>query len=151
MQDAEQLVRSYFDAWAAGDFDALADLYTPDAEYVRSDGYSKGTDAIVAYLRDIAVAFPDETASVQAVLASPGAATVEWTEAATHTGPRTTEQFGVIEPTGKGFSNARIVTVFRFDDDGKITSQHEYYDLLSMILQLGWFGLLDQLLGAVRV
>ena len=49
-----------------------------------------------------------------------------------------------------GFANARVVTVFRFDENGKITSQREYYDLLNMMLQLGWFGLLDQLLGAVR-
>ena len=41
MQDSEQLARAFFEAWGARDFDRLATLYAPGAEYyVRSDGYS---------------------------------------------------------------------------------------------------------------
>jgi ketosteroid isomerase-like protein len=116
-------------------------MYAPDAEYIRADGYSKGPEAIVAYLQEIAEAFPDETATIETVLVSGDAVTVEWSESATHTAPRRTEQLGFIQPTGKAFVNQRVASVFRFTD-GRIVSQHEYYDLLSMLRQLGWLGLL---------
>ncbi len=47
----------------------------------------------------------------------------------------------MIQPTGKAFVDERVATVFRFEDD-RIVSQHEYYDLLSMLRQLGWLGLI---------
>ena len=141
MQDLEQLVRASFAAFAARDFQTLEGMYAPDAEYVRSDGYSKGPEAIIAYLKEVAESFPDETATIEAVLVSDDAVTVEWKESATHTAPRRTEQLGVIEPTGKAFTNQRVATIFRFKND-KIVSQHEYYDLLSMLSQLGWLALL---------
>jgi len=72
--------------------------------------------------------------------------TVEWTEDATHLGPRTTS-LGVIAPTGKAFTGARIVTVFRFSDD-KIASECEYYDLFSIVVQLGWLGFFAKAMGA---
>ena len=137
METLEALAREWFDAVAARDFDALSNLYATDAEYIRSDGYSKGRDAILSYLRSVAAAFPDEEATVEAVLVSDGGVTVEWTESATHTEPYKTEHFGVLEPTHKGYRNLRVVDIFRFSD-GKITSQHEYYDLLSLMGQLGW-------------
>ena len=149
MDDLEALARSWFTAWAARDFDALADLYAVDAESVRSDGYSKGVDAIIGYAREIAEAFPDETATVQTVLVSSDAAIVEWTETATHTAPRTIEGLGTIPPTGKSFTNERVVDIFRFKD-GKIVSQHEYCDLFSMLRQLGWLELIARAAAAVH-
>ena len=136
MADREALVRSWFDAWNARDFGALAEMYTADAEYVRSDGKSHGIDEIIGYLKDIAAAFPDESATIQAILVAPDGVTVEWLEDATHLAPRATSM-GVIPATNRGFKNERIVTVVRFDGD-KISSQREYYDLFSMMRQLGW-------------
>lgn len=141
MEDIEQLARSWFDAWAARDFEKLIKLYAPDAEYVRADGYSKnGAGAIINYLKEVDVSFPDETATIQSILVSSDAATVEWTEDGTHTAPLKTETL-TIEPTGEAITNQRVVDIFRFQD-GKIASQHQYYDRLSMVRQFGW---LDQL------
>jgi steroid delta-isomerase-like uncharacterized protein len=136
MVDLGTLARSWFAAWAARTFDALAAMYDPEAEYVRPDGSIKGVDAIIAYRRQVAEAFPDEVATVQAVLVAPQAVTVEWTQSATHTGPMKT-RFGIVEPTEKAFKNLPIVDIFRFRD-GKIVSEHQYYDLLAMLRQVGW-------------
>ncbi|GAC1510888.1 MAG: nuclear transport factor 2 family protein [Candidatus Dormibacteraceae bacterium] len=139
MEEPEHLARAFFEAWAARDANRLAGMYTADAEYVRADGTSRGVDEIIAYCKEIWESFPDETATIKAVLVSPLGVTVEWTESATHTRPRKTP-LGVIPPTGQGFKDAPVAEIFRFRD-GKIASQHEYYDLFSMMRQLGWLGL----------
>jgi steroid delta-isomerase-like uncharacterized protein len=140
MDNLERLARAWFDALTARNYEMLAEMYAPDAEYLRSDGDSEGVDAIIAYIKKIFAAFPDEAITLHAVLVSSDAVTVEVTETATHTAPLDTERFGLIEPTGKAFTS-RMVEIFRFRD-GKIVSQHEYYDLLSMFGQLGWLKLL---------
>lgn len=142
MEDLEKLARSWFDALATRDFDTLAGMYVADAEWLRPDGNSKGVDAIVTWLKTIAESFPDETATIQAVLVSPGAVTVEWTDTGTHTVAYKSVNFGVVQPTGKSY-RLPVVEIFRFRD-GKIVSQHEYCDLLSMLRQVGWLGLLAQ-------
>jgi ketosteroid isomerase-like protein len=136
MMDLGKLVRNWFAAWADRDFDALTAMYDPEAEYVRPEGTLKGVRAIIAYRKQVAEAFPDEVAHVEAVLVSPEAVTVQWTQSATHTGPMTT-RFGVVEPTGKAFKDLRVVDIFRFRSD-KIVSQYQYYDLLALLRQVGW-------------
>jgi ketosteroid isomerase-like protein len=136
MMDLGELVRSWFAAWADRDFDALMAMYDPEAEYVRPDGTLKGVRAIIAYRKQVAEAFPDEIVHVEAVLVSPESVTVQWTQSATHTGPMPT-RFGVVEPTGKAFKDLRVVDIFRFRSD-KIVSQHQYYDLLALLRQVGW-------------
>jgi uncharacterized protein (TIGR02246 family) len=146
MADLAALARQWFDTLAARDFDKLATLYTPDAEYVRSDGSSKGIGEILEYVRGIAGAFPDETARIESVLVAPDGVTVEWREDATHLAPYKTAM-GVLPPTGKGFRDERICTIFRFDGD-KIASQREYYDTMSMARQFGWLELMAKAAAA---
>lgn len=136
MVDPAELARSWFASWAARNFDALAAMYDPEAEYLRPEGSLTGVGAIIAYRQAVARAFPDEVAVVQAVLVSPEAATVEWTQSATHTAPMNT-RLGTIEPTGKAFKDLRVVDIFRFRG-GKIVSEHQYYDLLALLRQVGW-------------
>ena len=138
----EELARRWFEIWSQRDFEALGALYADDAEWIRADGVSVGPNEIVDYARAIATAFPDEKATIDAVLVSDGAVVVEWRESATHTGPRETP-VGTIPPTGRAFHDLRAVEVFRFRD-GKIVSQHEYYDLYTVLRQLGWLELLAQ-------
>ena len=112
-------------------------MNTEDAEYVRSDGTSKGRTAIVDYLKGIIGAFPDHASRIDSVLISGNAVTVEWNETGTNT-----EAYvgltGTIPATGKHFEE-RIVEVIRFEGE-QIASQHECYDLLSLLSQVGWLG-----------
>lgn len=136
MEDREAQVRRLFDVMHARDPEALGSMYTADAEYLRADGTSKGREAIVSYLGALMAAFPDHASQLDAIVVAGDIVTVEWTETATHTQPYEGGMLGTIEPTGKSFA-AKIVEVLRFDGD-QIASQHEYYDLLSLLGQLGW-------------
>ena len=136
MRDLGELVHNWFAAWAGRDFDVLTAMYDNEAEYTRPDGSLKGVAAIMAYRKQVAEAFPDEVAHVEAVLVSPAAVAVEWTQSATHTGPMVT-RFGIVGPTGKAFKGLRVVDIFRFRGD-KIASQHQYYDMLALLRQVGW-------------
>ena len=135
MSELEAKVRRWFDVVHARDFDSLAETYSTDATYVRSDGISTGRDEIVGYLRGIMDGFPDHASRLDAILVCGNAVTVEWTETATHT-QTFIGLLGEIPPTGRSFE-ARVVEIFRFDGE-QISSQHEYYDLLGLLTQLGW-------------
>ena len=136
MSESEAQVRRWFEVLHSRDFETLAGLYAPDATYVRVDGTSKGADEIVTYLRGILGAFPDHASRLDAVLPASDAVTVEWTETGTHTQPYASPLGRELAPTGRSFE-VPIVEVFRFQGD-KIISQHEYYDLLSLLAQVGW-------------
>jgi uncharacterized protein (TIGR02246 family) len=109
-QPRESGVDAWFTAWAARDFEAMAAMYHPDAELVRPDGSCRGSRQIVDYLKALAAADPGVTATVDAVLPSPGAVVVEWTESYTGAG-----------------APERVLVVFRVAG-GRIVSQHEYFD-----------------------
>ncbi|HEX6489002.1 MAG TPA: ester cyclase [Candidatus Dormibacteraeota bacterium] len=140
MADLERLVRRLFDAIEARDVEQVKAMYTADCEYVRSDGVSKGPEAIAAYLDAVAAGFPDHAYHIEAVHVAGDVLTVEWTETATHTQPFASPNLGTIPPTGKSFE-IRIAEVMRFEGE-RIASQHEYYDRLSLLRQLGWLGAL---------
>jgi ketosteroid isomerase-like protein len=136
MHDREAQVRQLFDVRQGRDFEALAAMYTGDAEYLRPDGASQGREQIVAYQQAIMSAFPDHDSRLEAILTSGDAVTVEWVQTATHTQPCNAGSLGTIDPTGKSFE-ARIAEIFRFEGP-QVASQHAYYDLLSLLGQLGW-------------
>jgi len=138
MADYEALARGWFDSLHTRDWEAVGALYADGSVYRRSDGTSRGRDAHLAYLKSVMDAFPDHASTVDAVLVAGAAVTVEWTETGTHTEPYHTTRFGIIPPTGQGFK-AHIVEVFRFEGD-EIVSQNEYYDLMTISMQLGWLA-----------
>jgi ketosteroid isomerase-like protein len=111
-------------------------MYATDAVYLRANGTSSGADEIVSYLKGLKASFPDHDAHITTVLVADNAAIVEWTETGSHSIPYDTGSFGVIAPTGETFS-ARIVDVFRFES-GLIVSQHEYFDRIALLTDLGW-------------
>jgi steroid delta-isomerase-like uncharacterized protein len=145
MTDLAALAQGWFDDWNARNFDAIASRYTDNARYERSDGNSTGPAEIVQYLREISDAFPDEKATIQEIHVAKDVVTVQWLEDATHLATRKT-MFGEIPATGKGFRNARIATVFRFESD-KIAAHNEYYDLFSIMVQLGWLEFFAKAMG----
>lgn len=130
------VVERWFELLNAHDLPALADLYAADCEYVRSNGTSHGPAEVAAYLAAIADSFPDHAARVEAMVIGGGAVTVEWTETGTHTKDYRSGTGEMIVATGKSFE-ARIVDVIRFDGE-LITSQHEYFDRLDLLTQIGW-------------
>lgn len=136
VKDLGAVVERWFELLNAHDLAGLADLYAADCEYVRSNGTSHGPAEVAAYFAAIADSFPDHAARVEAMLIGDSAVTVEWTETGTHTEDYRSGTGEVIVATGKSFE-ARIVDVIRFDGE-LITSQHEYFDRLDFLTQIGW-------------
>jgi len=55
----EQVVHAYFDAIRARDAEALARLFSPDAELVTPAGTFRGRDGIAGFYRDVAFLLED--------------------------------------------------------------------------------------------
>ena len=138
MADYEALARGWFDLLHAREWTQVAARYAVESNFLRSDGTSHGPEAHVTYLKRVLGAFPDHASAIDSVLVAGSAVTVEWTETGTHTEPYETSRFGTIPPTGQAFK-AHIVEVSRFEGD-EIVSQHEYYDLMTIAVQLGWLA-----------
>ena len=135
-QDNESLVRSGFDAWNERDFDRGADLFADDATIliVGSGDTLRGPDGSRQFSRMWADAFPDGRVTVDRVVSSGDHVVVEYTGRGTQTGTLTTAT-GSIPPTGKSVT-LQLCDVVEVRD-GKIRSQHTYFDSGSLLTQLG--------------
>lgn len=132
LTDALTVQREMFAAVGRGDMKALRDLLHPDYVYTPSDGIDRhGPDAGVAVAELYTTAFPDLTIEeVRSWSPSPDISIMEVRYAGTHTGP-----LGDIPPTGRHATGrgCNVVEV----RDGTIVSEHEYFDELAMLRQLG--------------
>jgi steroid delta-isomerase-like uncharacterized protein len=78
--------------------------------------------------------FPDSTTEITNVFATENQAIVEFTGRGTNSGPLHMPT-GDIPPTGR-YAELRFCQVWQIKG-GKIVSQHIYYDLMTMLQQLG--------------
>jgi steroid delta-isomerase-like uncharacterized protein len=128
----EAQVRSYFDAIANRDPDAIA-------AHWRDDGVDdlvplrplRGTGEIVAFFKELFAAVPDLETTVTRVVAGETQAAVEWRMSGHFTGA----PFQGIDPTGRRVE-MRGLDLFEVED-GKITSNTGYYDGMSFARQIG--------------
>jgi steroid delta-isomerase-like uncharacterized protein len=111
--------------------DALDEVYAADARLHEPDQELRGLEEAKQYLSLYLSAFPDQTATVEDVIAEGDKAVTCWTLRGTHQGE--TEEFG--PPTGRRFELEGI-TIHRIED-GKIVEEWERYDNLSALQQLG--------------
>ena len=128
----EQHVRSYFDAMARRDAEAMAEHWSPDGvEDVVPVGMLRGRDEIRVFFESTFAALPDVETTLTRLVVGDGAAAAEWRMAGHHTGA----PFQGIEPTG------RPVELRGFDlievEDGSIASITAYYDTAGFARQLG--------------
>jgi len=128
----ETHVRSYFDAIANRDLQALAAHWREDAvNDVVPLRPLRGTGEIVAFFEELFAAVPDLETTVTRVVAGETQAAVEWRM----TGHFTGAPFQGIDPTD------RRVDMRGFDlfevEEGKLTSNTAYYDGMSFARQVG--------------
>lgn len=107
----------------------------PDVEFVLPGGVTlRGREEVGQYTEAMWAAFPDAALTFgQQFLGDDGAAT-EVVLSGTHTGPMATPN-GQLAPTGKQV-NVHSVSILRFED-GRIASEHVYFDQLELLTQLG--------------
>lgn len=134
--DNAAIVRSAYEAYNRRDFDYSIGLTAADGELVRvATGETFfGPEGMRTSLEGWVRAFPDSRIEITNIVASGNQVVVEFTARGTNTGPLTTPT-GEIAPTGRPVEMqfCDVVTV----RDGKIVSTRDYFDLTTMMHQLG--------------
>lgn len=95
---------------------------------------SHGSDAFKQFNLFFADAFPESKVELNNIFATEDQAVIEFTGRGTNTGPLHMPT-GDVPPTGRQ-ANLQFCQVMQFRN-GKITSLRTYYDLMTMLRQLG--------------
>ena len=131
MASAAQIHQQMMNAWNARDFDTMRSLLHPDYTYTGGDGKEvSGPDAGIAIARMYAASFPDGRVEVRRVYTQGDTAVAEFVARGRHGG----ELMG-IAPTGKAVE-IHICNIMELRD-GKVYREREYFDMLTMLTQLG--------------
>lgn len=111
-------------------------LYAPDAVLrVPLSAPIRGADAIRRYQKATESAFSDVRITVCGRLSWDGTTAVEWEFSGVHVGPMEM-MGGMVPPTEKPLT-LRGATFFRCTPDGLVTEERRYYDVWSVLDQLG--------------
>lgn len=131
MSDAASIARDLTEAWNRRDWDTFRGLLHDDYTYTGGDGNTlKGPDAGLGIGQMFANAFPNGRIEVQRVHSAGDVAIVEFMGKGKHEG----DLMG-IAATGRDMALpvCNVITV----RDGKIVSEREYMDMMTLMQQLG--------------
>lgn len=134
--DTATIARTVYEAFNDRDFERASALMSDDGEWVNvpTDERFEGRDGIRRDLEQWANAFPDGRVEITRVRAGDDWAVVEFTGRGTNTGPLAT-------PAGEMPATGRRVELPFCDvldiRDGKIFRGRSYFDMASMMRQLG--------------
>jgi steroid delta-isomerase-like uncharacterized protein len=123
-----------FDAWNAHDADAVAQFYTSGAavrDSAEPTNAASGTAAIAARARMILSGIPDAKLEILTISVDGNRACVEWRFSGTHDG-----EFLGVSATGRSVDNIGA-SVSEFDENGKIISETDYWDVARFLRQTG--------------
>jgi predicted ester cyclase len=95
----------------------------------------RGAEVIDKYEDGIRLAFPDGALMVARPVVRGDHTALEWEFRGTHAGPLAIPS-GVVPPTGRHIV-LRGASFLRFDAQGLIVEEHRYYDVRSLLNQLG--------------
>jgi steroid delta-isomerase-like uncharacterized protein len=135
----EQIVeanRATFAAWNAHDPEAVAAVFADDAVIrdVGSPDVLRGRDAIRDRASDLLVAFPDFRLRQLDLVVGEDANADRWEATGTHSGP-----FLGMDATGNRIS-VEGATFSRFDSDGLVVEDVNFWDVGALLAQLGGGG-----------
>jgi steroid delta-isomerase-like uncharacterized protein len=134
--DNAAIARTFFEAWNDRDFDRGVAIAADDAEIVEvpTDERFQGPDGIRGEYDKWATGLPDGKVEIRNVIASDDYAVSECTVRGTNTGPFASPM-GEMPPTGRAieFPFCSVMEI----RDGKLRRLHHYYDVATMMRQLG--------------
>ena len=135
MDANRKLLDIYVERYNAGDLDGVMELYADDAVQGMPDGKFVGKSAIRERLAMELAACPDVIHRVRSFVGQGDLFADEWTFAGTHTGPFVMPDGTEVPPTGRRLEvEGMEVVELR---DGKIVLNTLYYDMLSVVAQMG--------------
>lgn len=132
MVHAAELHRKLFDAIQSRDLSTIQALLHPDCIYRVGDGIEQeGPEAVIESVRAFTTAFPDLSIDVQRQFEpSDDVSIIEYVFSGTHRG-----QLETYPATGR---RVEVVACSIIDaHDGQIAREHDYYDVMAMMGQLG--------------
>jgi steroid delta-isomerase-like uncharacterized protein len=135
-QDLIRAARGVVDAFNAGDWEGCKAALASDALYdeVATSRRLQGVADIIAGWQTWKEAMPDTKGTVTSAFATANTVVLEITWRGTHTGPLQ-GLGGTVPATGKQ-QTTRAAWVLNFDG-GKIKESRHYFDMLSLMQQIG--------------
>lgn len=136
MPDAISIAKEGIEAFNKGDWDHMRRLTASNSVYVEP-ATGRRTDTVDDFIelgKGWRAGFPDVKGTITSALESGGTAVLEITWAGTHTGTLVTPM-GEIPATGKKTVTEAVEIVQT--SDGKITEMKHYFDLMTLMAQLG--------------
>jgi steroid delta-isomerase-like uncharacterized protein len=134
--DAIQVAREDVEAFNDGDWERFRASLTDDSVYEEFATQRRvdGADEIIAANQAWKEAFPDARGTIENAVASGGTVTLEITWRGTQSGPLATEQGEI--PASNRQVEVHAVQVMEVSD-GKVRRNRHYFDMLSMLQQIG--------------
>lgn len=124
------------EAYGEKDWTAVREAVTPGFVYeeVATGRRAEGIDDVLEVWRGWAEALPDSRASFESTFVDGETVVVQLTWGGTHTGPLQSPE-GEIPPTGKEIDlpSCQVIRV----QDGKAVSMRQYFDMATLLSQLG--------------
>ena len=139
-QEIRQKNAQFVEAFNRHDLEAIGSMYSEDAtrSLPRLPELAKGVEAVKGTYKTTFGGFPDVTIDFVTEVIEGDYNVIEWVMSGTHTGvlgggPQP------IPPTGKSL-RVNGLCIIKVGPDGKITEDRQYYDMTSMMAQLGLLG-----------
>ncbi len=136
MEDLKVHVRRQIEHYNAQNLSALSEGYAADAE-MTWPGLDpiKGRPAVTEFWTELLAAFPDGKVTIARMVQEGNAVVVEYQFSGTNTGPLRRPNGELARATRKRVigSAIAIATIH----DGKTRSQHQYFDRVEVLTQLG--------------
>jgi steroid delta-isomerase-like uncharacterized protein len=135
-QSAIELAKLSIVAYNEKNWEDAKEALAPDAVYdeIATQRRLEGHNAILPAWKEWAVAFPDSRATFEGAIAGDNTVTLELRWRGTHKGPLNLPT-GKVDPTGKAI-DIRACQVIELAN-GKTRSIHHYFDMATMLRQLG--------------
>jgi steroid delta-isomerase-like uncharacterized protein len=132
--DPREVAQRHDDAWNSKDVEARKQCYSSDVSVEIPGMRLQGLDQVQQVEAVFWEALPDSQLKITEELVAGDAVIREGILTGTHTGTFRTPQ-GEVPPSGNAV-NLRYAAVKRIDD-GKVVSEHLYFDQMEFMMQIG--------------
>lgn len=132
-EEKKRIIREQTDAFNRKDEEGFLRPISSSSQFtdVPTGEVLRGKDGGKENLRRWSTAFPDARVTIENVIVSGDTAVVQFTGEGTQRGP-----LGPFPASNKR-AKSRMVNIFKFNPQGEIVEVAQYYDQLSMLIQLG--------------
>jgi steroid delta-isomerase-like uncharacterized protein len=143
-EESISAARAFTERYNAGDWDGMRDVIAPDAVYdeVGTGRRIEGADAILEVNKAWKAALPDSQGTIEDALSCDDRVVLRITWSGTQSGPLPLPTGGEIPPSNRQI-NVPACQIVRVAD-GKVVEAIHYFDMLTLLEQIGAMEALAQ-------